>query len=117
MAARSRHEGPVARARRRGRPRFAVAMVEDVTRERETQGARRSAQARDRIIVPGLKGRQTGERIRATRPGLKVLYMSRAADAAAVRRGEFERGTFIQKPFDGDEPARRVRELLDLALA
>ena len=42
--------------------------------------------------------------------------MSGYTDDAVIRVGGFEPGvSFIQKPFTGDELARRVRELLDAA--
>jgi two-component system, cell cycle sensor histidine kinase and response regulator CckA len=66
------------------------------------------------LIMRGLNGRQTVDRIRETQPDTKVLYMSGYTDDTVIRSGALEPGTaFIQKPFSGDDLARRVRELLD----
>jgi two-component system cell cycle sensor histidine kinase/response regulator CckA len=66
------------------------------------------------LIMRGLDGRETTERIRAIEPLTKVLYMSGYTDDATIRSGALTVGTgFIQKPFSGDALAARVRELLD----
>lgn len=66
------------------------------------------------LIMHGLDGRQTIDRIRAIDPATRVLYMSGYSDDAVIRTGGLTAGTgFIQKPFSGDELAARVRELLD----
>ena len=68
------------------------------------------------IIMRGLDGPQTIERIRQLEPATKVLYMSGFTHDAAFRDGEPTPGTdFIQKPFTGKELGVRVRELLDEA--
>jgi PAS domain S-box-containing protein len=66
------------------------------------------------IIMRGLDGPQTVDRIRRLEPATKVLYMSGFTHDAAFRDGELTPGTdFIQKPFTGKELGARVRELLD----
>jgi CheY-like chemotaxis protein len=67
------------------------------------------------LIMRGLNGRETVERIREIEPATKALYMSGYSDDAIVRNGSAPQpGTgFIQKPFSGDELASSVRELLD----
>ena len=66
------------------------------------------------LIMHGLDGRQTIDRIREIEPATKVLYMSGYTDDAIIRSGGLTPGTgFIQKPFSGEELAARVRELLD----
>jgi len=70
------------------------------------------------LIMHGLDGRETTDRIRATEPATKVLYMSGYTDDATIRRGALTVGTgFIQKPFNSDDLANRVRDLLDHAAA
>jgi two-component system cell cycle sensor histidine kinase/response regulator CckA len=65
------------------------------------------------LVMPGLDGRETIEQLRVRGCGAKVLYMSGYADDE-LRRGVIEAGTdFLQKPFDGDALAQRVREILD----
>jgi len=66
------------------------------------------------LIMHGLDGRETTDRIRAIDPTTKVLYMSGYTDDATIRSGALTAGTgFIQKPFSSDDLASRVRELLD----
>ena len=66
------------------------------------------------IVMPGLSGRETAERIEATRPGILTLYMSGYTDDAVIRSGALTRGTdFIQKPFSHDALLRGVRSVLD----
>ncbi len=66
------------------------------------------------LIMRGLDGHQTVQRIRDLEPATKALYMSGYTDNAAIRRGTLSQGTsFIQKPFGGDELAARIRDLLD----
>jgi PAS domain S-box-containing protein len=70
------------------------------------------------LIMRGLNGRETVERLRERQPGLRVLYMSGYTDDAVVRGGGLNAGTgFIQKPFSGEELGRRIRELLELEAA
>jgi PAS domain S-box-containing protein len=66
------------------------------------------------VVMPGMGGRRVAEVIRATRPGLKVVYMSGYTDSAIVDHGILEAGvTFVQKPFATETLLRRVREVLD----
>jgi two-component system, cell cycle sensor histidine kinase and response regulator CckA len=54
------------------------------------------------------------EVIRATRPNLRVVYMSGYTDSAIVDHGVLEPGvTFVQKPFATDTLLRKIREVLD----
>jgi CheY-like chemotaxis protein len=66
------------------------------------------------LMMHGLDGRQTIDRIRGLEPTTKVLYMSGYSDDAIIRSGGLTRGTgFIQKPFSGDTLAAHVRQILD----
>ncbi|MDP9491417.1 MAG: response regulator [Actinomycetota bacterium] len=66
------------------------------------------------VVMHGMSGRETADRVRELQPGLAVLYMSGYTDDAVVRRGVLSAGTaFVQKPFSSDELARKVRGLLD----
>ncbi|MGH2936342.1 MAG: hybrid sensor histidine kinase/response regulator [Gaiellaceae bacterium] len=70
------------------------------------------------VIMPGLDGPQTLERIRETAPQTKALLMSGYARDGNIRGGKLPPGTaFIQKPFSGDELVSRIRALLDGAIA
>ncbi|HXK14425.1 MAG TPA: PAS domain-containing protein [Gaiellaceae bacterium] len=66
------------------------------------------------LIMQGLDGRETTDRIRTIAPATKVLFMSGYTEDATIRSGARTAGTgFIQKPFSGDALATCVRELLD----
>lgn len=68
------------------------------------------------MVMPELGGRQVADKLRADRPGLRVLYLSGYTDTAAARQGLMEPGAaFLQKPFSSDSLVRRVREVLDVA--
>ena len=66
------------------------------------------------VIMPEMGGRELAERLTATRPDVKVLFMSGYSDDAVVRHGVMrEEIAFIQKPFRSEALARKVREVLD----
>jgi len=64
-------------------------------------------------IMPGMSGRQLADRLLHTRPFTKVLFMSGYTDNVAAYRFEVDAGrAFLQKPFDPDSLAAKVRETL-----
>jgi PAS domain S-box-containing protein len=66
------------------------------------------------LVMPRISGRDLADRIRESRPGAKVLFMSGYADEAVVRNGALQKGAaFVEKPFSANDLARRVREVLD----
>jgi two-component system, cell cycle sensor histidine kinase and response regulator CckA len=66
------------------------------------------------VVMPESDGEPLFDQLRATRPGLRVLYMSGYADEAVVRRGMIPEGMpFLQKPFTPGTLAKKVREILD----
>ena len=68
------------------------------------------------VVMPGMGGRELATRVKAAKPGLKVLYMSGYTDEAINPQGALEEGlSFIQKPFAPDELLRKVREVLEKA--
>ena len=70
------------------------------------------------VVMPGMSGRELGDRVARLRPGIPVLYTSGFTDEEVIRRGMLEQGRpFLQKPFTPHELARAVRETLDAALA
>jgi two-component system cell cycle sensor histidine kinase/response regulator CckA len=66
------------------------------------------------LVMRGLDGQQTLERIRKIQPATKGLFMSGYTDGLLLRSDALDDQTgFIQKPFSGDDLAHRIRELLD----
>ncbi|MEX2178757.1 MAG: response regulator [Gemmatimonadaceae bacterium] len=66
------------------------------------------------MIMPTINGHELAERLRTTRPQMRVLYLSGYTSATVTRKGLLDRGaTFLQKPFTGESLARKVRETLD----
>jgi CheY-like chemotaxis protein len=69
------------------------------------------------VVMPGMSGRELGDRLARLRPGIPVLYTSGFTDEDVIRRGMLEEGRpFLQKPFKPHELVRAVREALDSAV-
>ena len=66
------------------------------------------------LVMPGMSGRELVERLYATRPRLRVLYMSGYTDDEIIRRGLHDPTvSFLQKPFTGAQLVAKVRQVLD----
>jgi two-component system, cell cycle sensor histidine kinase and response regulator CckA len=66
------------------------------------------------VVMPHMSGRELADRLAATRPETKVLYLSGYTDDAIIRHGVQEADTvLLQKPFDPGTLARKVRQVLD----
>jgi two-component system, cell cycle sensor histidine kinase and response regulator CckA len=56
------------------------------------------------VIMPGLSGRETADRLLSGRPQTRVLFMSGYTDDQVLRHGIYESGVaFLQKPFTREE--------------
>jgi PAS domain S-box-containing protein len=65
------------------------------------------------MIMPGMTGKQTADRLRQVRHEMKVLYMSGYTDEVISRRGSLDdRVDYIAKPFTPEALARKVRSVL-----
>ena len=65
-------------------------------------------------VMPEMNGKLLAERLRAARPGLRVVFMSGYTDDAVRERNVVEAGiTFLQKPFTPGRLAAAVRSALD----
>jgi signal transduction histidine kinase/CheY-like chemotaxis protein len=61
----------------------------------------------------GLNGRQVADAARASRPELKVLFITGYAENAAVGNGQLERGTHIlAKPFGMERLREKIQEMI-----
>ena len=68
------------------------------------------------VMMPGMKGPELAERLRATRPGIHVVLMSGYA-AEVVTPADLEGATFLSKPFAPAVLAKAVKNALDVPLS
>jgi two-component system cell cycle sensor histidine kinase/response regulator CckA len=65
------------------------------------------------VVMPTMSGPQLIERLKVSRPDLRVLYMSGFADGAMLQHGVLEAGrAFLPKPFTRQSLMGKVREAL-----
>jgi signal transduction histidine kinase len=66
------------------------------------------------VVMPGMNGRELKERLYASRPGLKCVFVSGYTANMVAHRGILDEGVhFLQKPFPVKALAEKVREVLD----
>jgi hypothetical protein len=64
------------------------------------------------VVMPQMLGQEAAERIRALRPGVKVLFMSGYAQGVLSSQGVVEAGVdLIQKPFSEAELLATLRHI------
>ncbi|MEI6787793.1 MAG: PAS domain S-box protein [bacterium] len=67
------------------------------------------------VIMPGMNGRELAEQLQASKPGLKVLFMSGYTAEGIDEKELLQKSvSFIQKPATRGDIARKVREVLDV---
>jgi PAS domain S-box-containing protein len=77
-------------------------------------GARVDLLVSDVGLPGGLNGRQVADAARATRPDLKVLFITGYAENAVLSHGHLDPGMHVMtKPFAMDALATRIRELIE----
>ncbi len=80
----------------------------------ETRGEEVALLLTDLVMPAGVDGRTLARRLRAAKPGLKVVYCSGySADTARRAIGATDGEYFLQKPFDPDRLLEIVRRCLD----
>lgn len=65
------------------------------------------------MYMPGLRGPEIVEKLRPSRPGIPVLFMSGYADEDVARSGVAPGTRFLRKPFTVQELSEAVRQALE----
>jgi two-component system, cell cycle sensor histidine kinase and response regulator CckA len=66
------------------------------------------------VVMPRMSGKSLADQIKASRPDIKILFMSGYAESGIVHQGVLDDGIrFLQKPFTGEALAIKTREVLD----
>jgi CheY-like chemotaxis protein len=66
------------------------------------------------VIMPQMLGREVADRIRATRPAIRTLYMSGYAHPVLASQGTLEPGVILlEKPFTEPGLLDKIKEVLD----
>jgi len=65
------------------------------------------------VVMPSMSGPEVVQRLHATRPELKVLFMSGFSTEVVVVHGLDTGDPILVKPFSLDTLGRKVREILD----
>lgn len=64
------------------------------------------------MYMPGLRGPEILEKLKLTRPGIPVLFMSGYGDEDVARSGVEPGSSFLRKPFTVQELSEAVRKAL-----
>lgn len=65
------------------------------------------------VVMPGVGGAELARRLRETRPGIRILFMTGFSPEAVATHGVLAPdSSLLQKPFTVEELVRRVRAVL-----
>jgi two-component system, cell cycle sensor histidine kinase and response regulator CckA len=65
------------------------------------------------VVMPHMGGRELADRLAATHPHVRVLFMSGYTDDAILHHGGLDRAaSLIEKPFTAEALTNRIREAL-----
>jgi len=65
------------------------------------------------VVMPGMDGKELATRLAKLQPEIRVLYMSGYPETVIAHKGILDPGIdYIQKPFNPDALATRVRDML-----
>ncbi|HEU5466641.1 MAG TPA: PAS domain S-box protein [Gemmatimonadales bacterium] len=65
------------------------------------------------VVMPGMSGPDLARRLRESRPGLPVVYMSGYADQGLAHEAAATGGAFLSKPFETETLERLVQSALE----
>jgi PAS domain S-box-containing protein len=66
------------------------------------------------VVMPGMGGKALCEKLKHSRPEVKVLYVSGYTENAIAYQGVLEPGVaFLEKPFTPESLGRKIRQVLD----
>ena len=68
------------------------------------------------VVMPGMKGPELADRLRAMRPGMRVLLISGYA-AGVVTPADLKEAAFLTKPFAPAALLKAVKHILDVPLS